>query len=112
MSVRLTGSHGTWSLPEGSIVIGRAKDCGLCSVDPRLSRHHVKLSIEGHKVVLHDLESTNGVLLNGDRHHGKTELKNGDLMVAGPCTFFITIDPTQPLVPRLETLAKQPPQPA
>ncbi len=108
MSVRLTGSHGTWSLPEGPIIIGRGKDCTLCIVDPRLSRHHAKLMVTGHSVVLHDLESTNGVLLNGDRHHGKAELKNGDLIVAGPCTFFVSIDPAQPLVPRVEPLAKPP----
>ncbi|HYE08284.1 MAG TPA: FHA domain-containing protein [Planctomycetota bacterium] len=111
MSVRLTGSHGTWSLPEGPIVIGRGKDCTLCIVDPRLSRHHAKLMVTGHTVVLHDLESTNGVLLNGDRHHGKAELKNGDLIVAGPCTFFLSIDAAQPLSPRVETLANPPAQP-
>ncbi len=46
-------------------LLGRGTDCDLRMVDPGVSRHHAELRVEDGQVVLVDLGSTNGTLVNG-----------------------------------------------
>jgi pSer/pThr/pTyr-binding forkhead associated (FHA) protein len=46
-------------------ILGRGTDCDLRMVDPGVSRHHAELRVEDDQVVLVDLGSTNGTLVNG-----------------------------------------------
>ena len=46
-------------------LLGRGTDCDLRLVDPGVSRHHAELRVEDDQVVLVDLGSTNGTLVNG-----------------------------------------------
>lgn len=46
-------------------LLGRGTDCDLRLVDPGVSRHHAELRVEDGQVVLVDLGSTNGTLVNG-----------------------------------------------
>ena len=84
MAFRLEGTAGTWILPVGDTVIGRGDDCGVRLSDPRLSRHHARLDVMPPHVVVHDLGSANGVLVNGDRIAAPTALMPGDEVVCGP----------------------------
>lgn len=59
-----TRSH---SLSKGIALIGRAEDCALVLEHPRISRHHARIVSEGRTFVLEDLNSTNGVFVNGER---------------------------------------------
>lgn len=95
MHVRLNGPIGDLSLPSGSSVLGRGQDCQLRINDPRLSRHHSRFQHDGDEVWVEDLGSTNGVLLNGTRISGRAALKNGDVVVCGPCVFTVSFDPTR-----------------
>jgi hypothetical protein len=95
MRAFLGGTHGNLPVPAGSNLLGRGQDCGLRIDDPRLSRHHARLLHDGSTLVIEDLGSTNGVLVNGERIHAKKTLLNGDTVVCGPCVFTVTIDPTQ-----------------
>ncbi len=63
--------------------------------DPRLSRHHARLLHDGDTLIIEDLGSTNGVLVNGERIQGKKNLISGDTVVCGPCVFTVALDPTQ-----------------
>lgn len=47
-------------------VLGRGTDCDLRLVDPGVSRHHAELRFEGDDVVLVDLGSTNGTVVDGE----------------------------------------------
>lgn len=47
------------------IVLGRGTDCDLRLVDPGVSRHHAEIRFEGEDVVLVDLGSTNGTVVDG-----------------------------------------------
>ena len=94
MTVRLTSSHGSWALPNGATVFGRSKSCDICLLDSRLSRRHAAFHVERSRVLVEDLSSTNGVLLNGARIVGRQELANGDQLVIGPCVITVIIDPT------------------
>lgn len=58
-----TGS--TYELQTPVTLLGRGTDCDLRMVDPGVSRHHCELRVEDAQVVLVDLGSTNGTLVNG-----------------------------------------------
>jgi hypothetical protein len=58
-----TGS--TYELQTPVTLLGRGTDCDLRMVDPGVSRHHCELRVEESQVVLVDLGSTNGTLVNG-----------------------------------------------
>lgn len=92
MAFRLEGTSGTWILPIGDSVIGRGDDCGVHLADPRLSRHHARLHVMPPHVVVHDLGSANGVLVNGDRILAPTALLPGDDIVCGPLRLRLLSD--------------------
>jgi len=55
----------TYELQGPVTLLGRGTDCDLRMVDPGVSRHHAELRVEDGQVVLVDLGSTNGTLVNG-----------------------------------------------
>ena len=58
--------------------IGRGSDNDLVLDEEGTSRHHGRVYSVGGKWYVEDLESTNGVRVNGERIEGKRELKPGD----------------------------------
>lgn len=59
---------GEFPLEEGrEVVIGRSTDLDMVLVDEMVSRRHAKLVLGAGKVELTDLDSTNGVFVNGER---------------------------------------------
>jgi hypothetical protein len=95
MRAFLNGQHGSFPVPAGSSILGRGQDCGLRVDDPRLSRHHARLLHDGDVLIIEDIGSTNGVVVNGERIQGKKNLISGDTVVCGPCVFTVALDPTQ-----------------
>jgi pSer/pThr/pTyr-binding forkhead associated (FHA) protein len=95
MRAFLTGQHGNLAIPAGSNILGRGQDCALRIEDPRLSRHHARLLFDGSELIIEDLGSTNGVLVNGERIDKKRTLRPQDTVVCGPCVFTVVLDPTQ-----------------
>ncbi len=55
----------TYELQTPVTLLGRGTDCDLRMVDAGVSRHHAELRVEEGQVVLVDLGSTNGTLVNG-----------------------------------------------
>ena len=53
--------------PTQTWIIGRASDCDLVSPEPTVSGHHCRLIREGEYFWVEDLNSPNGVYLNGNR---------------------------------------------
>jgi S1-C subfamily serine protease len=51
--------------------------------DPDASSRHAEIRILGDKATLHDLDSTNGTFVNGQRVAGERALFDGDLMAFG-----------------------------
>ena len=64
------------------VVIGRSKECDIQLGDPNVSRRHAELRQEGTTYWLVDLDSTNGVELNGRRVR-RAKLDNGDTITLG-----------------------------
>src|SRR5579884_655348 len=58
------------------VVIGRSKDCDIQVPDPNVSRRHAEVRREGGDYLLVDLDSTNGIEVDGRRVR-RLELENG-----------------------------------
>jgi pSer/pThr/pTyr-binding forkhead associated (FHA) protein len=74
-------------LADGDFVIGRDPDCDLRLDDQAVSRRHARLRVQGEEVWLEDLESQNGVLLNGTRIAAPTRLAPRDRVRVGQHKF-------------------------
>ncbi len=72
----------TYELNTPELLIGRSSACGIAVSDPLLSRHHACLANKEGQIWLIDLNSRNGVFVNGLPVQ-KRLLKNGDHVVMG-----------------------------
>jgi pSer/pThr/pTyr-binding forkhead associated (FHA) protein len=70
-------------LRPGRIVLGRAAECPITIEDALVSRNHAELVVTTSSVVIRDLESRNGVRVNGVRITEPTELKANDRVRLG-----------------------------
>ena len=74
--------------PGGSITCGRSSDNDLVISSDLVSRHHFRVDARGDLLTIHDLESANGIRLNG--HKVTTAgLEDGDTLRVGPASFVI-----------------------
>src|SRR5881227_3746100 len=88
--------------PEGKVIplsgpsfkIGRGETCHLRPNSEQVSREHAEFSITPEKVVVRDLGSRNGTLVNGKTLTEPHTLKDRDLIQVGPLTFAISIEGT------------------
>jgi len=92
--------------PEGKVIplvgsnfkIGRGETCHLRPNSEQVSREHAEFTISGESVVVRDLGSRNGTLVNGKALTTEVcKLKDRDLVQVGPLTFAVAIlDATAP----------------
>lgn len=74
---------GTRDIPlTGTLVLGRGTDVDLQLHDTGVSRRHAEVRVVGDHVEIHDLGSTNGLSVNGQRVSAAT-LADGDVLVVG-----------------------------
>jgi pSer/pThr/pTyr-binding forkhead associated (FHA) protein len=64
-------------------VIGRAPECDIRVDDPLISRRHARLLVSDLGVGIEDLDSANGLYINGLAHRGVTPLHPGDVFQLG-----------------------------
>lgn len=70
-------------VPPGGGVIGRSRDCDVVLDDAGVSRRHAELRPQGSGWTIADLDSTNGVLVNGSPLAGVQRLAAGDRIELG-----------------------------
>jgi predicted component of type VI protein secretion system len=70
------------------VTIGREDDNDIQLNDDRVSRFHAKLQMDGGKVILTDLDSTNGTRVNGHPVQMRV-LQTGDVLSIGRCLLQI-----------------------
>ena len=63
-------------------VLGRSKDCEVQVSDPNVSRRHAEVRRDGGSYLLVDLDSTNGIEVNGKRVK-RLELRDGSRFTLG-----------------------------
>lgn len=74
---------------ENSVVIGRCADCDLTIPIPRISRQHARFVVEGNKLLLEDLNCSNGTAVNGTRIKSIVSLHHQDKVELLEVTFKI-----------------------
>ena len=85
LSGRETGqNHG---LSGRTVKIGRDASCEICVDDPHVSRVHAVVAAVGNDIVIRDLESTNGVFVNGNKVK-EHKLLDGDKVLVGTRLYF------------------------
>jgi predicted component of type VI protein secretion system len=88
--------------PEGKVIplitpvfrIGRDETCHLRPNSVEVSRQHTEITISETAVLVKDLGSRNGTLVNGAVINGTHRLKSGELLKVGPLTFAVSIQET------------------
>jgi GGDEF domain-containing protein len=69
-------------------VVGRAPTAQIRVVDDGISREHAEIVVEGERVIVRDLASTNGTFVNGARTTS-SEVRAGDQVSVGGATFVV-----------------------
>ncbi len=90
--VRTEGDTGIVHLLRRTTTIGRTPDNDLCIDAEFISRHHAVVLVSTSGTVLEDLNSTNGVYVNGVRVT-RQQLSDGDLVTIGKTGFRYILKP-------------------
>ena len=79
-----------WPLSVGRVTIGRASDNAITLESKVISRHHCQITTIGSVSTVEDLNSINGVSING-KLVKRQVLKNGDHMQLGDHTLTYVV---------------------
>ncbi len=69
--------------------VGRKSDCSLSLTTSSVSKIHAELIIDGERLVIRDLGSTNGTYVNGERLDHELQLCDGDLVQFATAVFRV-----------------------
>lgn len=96
--VILSGRHAGKTLPlkDGKVVVGRGEECGARLSSPEVSRRHCLFAEEQGNLVVEDLRSRNGTLVNGEKINLRTTLKQGDRVTV--CSLEILVSDGEPTI--------------
>ena len=79
----------TYPLDVSQTSIGRDGSNTISINDAEVSRHHARMTLQGGKIVLEDLGSTNGTSVNGNRISGPHVLRPGEMVSFGDDIVFV-----------------------
>lgn len=71
--------------------IGRQPENHICLRDPKVSRFHALIKIKDSSLIIKDLHSTNGTLVNNERIR-RRKLQPGDLIKMGDSIIEVTLE--------------------
>jgi Inner membrane component of T3SS, cytoplasmic domain len=86
----------TLLLRPGRQELGRGPGCALRVADGAVSRRHLSLTMDAHRVVVEDLGTPGGTRVNGWRAPGKGVLLSGDLVGVGRTLLAFAVPPAAP----------------
>jgi FHA domain len=81
LSTGFTGR--TQDLKVDKTTIGRVEDNVFQIAEPSVSSHHCEVLLRGSDVFVHDLNSTNGTFINGEKVSNESALKIGQILRLG-----------------------------
>ena len=90
--IRIDGDHNTAYPLARRTRVGRALGCELQIDSSSVSRHHALLLQGPRELIIEDLNSTNGVVVNG-RKVSRQVLRDGDLVTIGEVQFRCVLKP-------------------
>lgn len=77
------GKTTVYPLADGDVSIGRKEGNTIRLMERNVSRRHARLLRNNGAVFIEDLDSYNGIRINGERISGRYEVKEGDLVEIG-----------------------------
>ncbi len=80
-----------WPLDRASTVIGRGSNADLVLNEATISRAHALIGYDGDRILVQDLGSTNGTLVNGSKEERK-HLQHDDELRMGRLVLRISIE--------------------
>jgi len=99
LSAGMTGR--THELKADKTTIGRVEDNMFQIAEPSVSSHHCEILIRGNDVIVHDLSSTNGTFINGDKV-SEGPLKPGQILRLGQIEMRLETDAPPPSAKKLD----------
>ena len=87
----LTWDGKTMRIDKRRVLLGRSRECDIQVEDPNVSRRHAELRQEGATYWIVDLDSTNGVEVNG-RRVKRAKLESGDSFTVGSTDITFTTE--------------------
>ena len=88
-TVTLTMGDHAYEIDKRRVVLGRSNDCDIQLNDPNVSRRHAEVRQEGTAYWIIDLDSTNGIEVNGTRET-RAKLESGDRITLGSTELTFT----------------------
>ena len=68
----------------GPVIVGRSPSSDICINEPFVSASHARFSLQGPALIIEDLNSLNGTLVNGRQLVEPATLREGDVPYCGP----------------------------
>lgn len=109
--VRDGGVANTVTMRRPRLVIGRKPECEIRIPVPDVSREHCELRVEGDRLMVKDLGSSNGTYVDGQRVQ-EAQLNAGAVLTVGPATFVVQIDGQPAAIDAAEALRRGATKPA
>jgi len=81
----------TMRIEKRRVLLGRSRECDIQVEDPNVSRRHAELRQEGSSFWIVDLDSTNGIEVNGQRVK-RAKLSSGDSFTVGSTEITFTTE--------------------
>lgn len=72
--------------------VGRKPESDLQIPAPTVSREHCEIRVEGGRLLVRDLGSSNGTFRNGHRFKGEMSFEAGDRLTIGSVTLTVVVD--------------------
>jgi two-component system response regulator AtoC len=95
------GSATRFTLPgRGRVLVGRASGADLKLASSSVSRRHAVLTLDGDERLIEDLDSHNGVSVNGEKVTGTGSLRPFDVIAIGDVTAVLYAPPRPPRAAR------------
>jgi len=79
----------SYTMVGDTLTIGRAQDNDIVLDDPQVSRYHARVARRGNEIIIEDLGSTNGTLVNGRLITGPHVLQPTETVAVGASVFSV-----------------------
>jgi pSer/pThr/pTyr-binding forkhead associated (FHA) protein len=109
---RNDGARKDFPVVNDTVTIGRGETCELRVPLLSVSRRHCQITVEGDRVIVKDLGSSNGTFVNNKRATAQQQLHAGDRLVIGPVIFTVQIDGQPEEIKPAKTKVRKPAQEA
>lgn len=76
------------------LIIGKAAQCEIRIANWRVGRHHARLSLRDGHIVLEDMGTLSGTLVNGNRVSQHQPVMPEDIILIGPCRIRVSQEQT------------------